>query len=127
MEVKIDTKANFKVLTVEDPEIHANMAEELVSLLEAQSAGSPGSLILVFPQGTLLPDAVTAGLRAFGERAAGRPVSFVVTGVAAPRGHLAAGDPSLPLVRTLAEAIDLVMMETLERELMGGEEELPGD
>jgi anti-anti-sigma regulatory factor len=120
MIVKIDTKAHFTVFTLGTGAVHANMAGELEDLLGKHLAARPHNIILVVQGVSSIDAAVTKVLKKIRERAEAAHVSFVIAGVspqtAASLGALAP-DGFFPVTRTLTEAIDLVMMEELERDL----------
>lgn len=130
MFVKIDTKAHFRILTLLRPVLHANMAEEMHAILQENMETPPGNIILVFDGVTAIDEAVIQAIAAARQRAGQSQVSMIFTGLdhrlsealGPHRDTLTAA-----MVPTLEEAIDLVMMEQLERDLMGpDEEEAPG-
>jgi anti-anti-sigma regulatory factor len=130
MFVKIDTKAHFRILTLLRPVLHANMAEEMHAILQQNMKAPPGNIILVFDGVTAIDDAVVRAIVAARQQAGQKQVSMICTGLdhrlsEAFRPH---GDTlTAAIVPTLEEAIDLVMMEQLERDLMGPDaEDAPG-
>lgn len=121
MFVKIDTKAYFRILTLTTPILHANMAEKVQALLEQNMATPPGNVILVFEAVTAIEPAVAQVIRAAKAEAGEKQVSMVWTGLGRGlRKALCGGEETLAaaVAPTLEEAIDLVMMEQLERDLM---------
>lgn len=122
MGVKIDTKAYFKVLTVNGAGIYANMAELLEGELWRQSETVPRHLIVVLDKFAEVPEQLLNTLNAFAEHMAAERLSFVVTGMRPTwGGKFREAFPGLNAVNTYEEAVDLVMMEELERELQAGE------
>jgi hypothetical protein len=117
MKVKIDTKAHFKVFTVPGPEVHANMAGELVAELGRQAATAPHHLIMVLDPPARVEGAVRSALLEFGGKIAASQLSFVTTGILAVDRDMTAPVAGLNTAPTYAEAVDIVMMEELEREL----------
>ena len=122
MGVKIDTKAYFKVLKVNGAGIYANMAELLEGELWRQSETVPRHLIVVLDKFAEVPEQLLNTLNAFAEHMAAERLSFVVTGMRSTwGGKFREAFPGLNAVNTYEEAVDLVMMEELERELQAGE------
>lgn len=115
MGVKIDTKAYFKVLTVNALEIHANMADVLEAALREGAATAPAHLIVVLEGFEALAADITDLLHRFAGEMGSRRLSFVITGV--PAGTARPALAGLNTVNTYQEAVDMVMMEALEREL----------
>ena len=124
MKVKIDTKAHFKVFTVAGPEVHANMADELVAELSRQAQAPPRHLILVLDPPARVEDPVRDALSAFARQMAASQLSFVITGILPVDKDMAAIAAGLNTAPTYEEAVDIVMMEELEREL-GAADDLP--
>jgi len=131
MFVKIDTKAHFRVLTLMTPVVHANMAEELGSILQKNMETPPGNIILVFDAVSAMEDQVAEVIRAARRKGVERRVSLVWTGLRPSLRDLLCGKDetmAAALTPTLKEAIDWVMMEQLERDLMGPDpDEKPSD
>lgn len=123
MKVKIDTKAHFKVFTIISPGLHANMAEELGAELRQHAAGKPGHLIVVLEPPSRVDEGVLKMLRGFAEQMSAKNLSFVITGILPVGKEIRMLTGDLCIAGTYQEAVDLVMMEEMEREL--GAEEAP--
>lgn len=121
--VKIDTKENFRVFEVIPSEIHANMAGDFREIFLQAAAGT--AVIVDWKNVTVAEKAVLAVFAEAQTRYQQANQSFVMTAVAP--GVLASikelpGYETLNIVPTFREAVDLVMMEQLERELLNPEE-----
>ena len=124
MQFKIDTKEKIVLLRLDEAVLDAKMSEALLQ----EAAGLPGveEKNLVLDLGSL-QSAAPEGLKAIFtvysrqyERGLSAAVAHLNTDLTA---RLAAAYPEmLNIVPTLAEAIDMVMMEDLERELNLDEE-----
>ncbi|TAN21678.1 MAG: STAS domain-containing protein [Chitinophagaceae bacterium] len=121
MFVKIDTRPNFKILRPVTAQIHANMAGELSRLILENMDAPPHHLILEMDEVTGLEPAIITMLEEMQTIAKRKGYSFYMSGIAhllkAKINHV----PSFKRLNkapTLAEAIDMIMMEKLERELM---------
>jgi anti-anti-sigma regulatory factor len=120
MVVKIDTKAHFSDLSPDTTSVHANMAGELEDLLGERLAAEPYNIIVVMKGVSSIDAAVVKVLKKTGKQARDAGVSFVVAEIPpeiAPLLQQATGDGALETTKTLREAVDLVMMEQLERDL----------
>lgn len=121
--VKIDTKEHFRIFYLSGDKITEKMAEEVPGLLLQKRKEAPGHGILVLPATSDLPPAFLTELKEVQSRYANDQLSFIITPVnnALQKKHpLFAPLNHAP---TLAEAIDLVMMEKLERELTAPDDE----
>lgn len=125
MFVKIDTRPDFRILRPVTDQIHANMADELRKLILENMDTPPHHLILRMDEVTGSEPAVITMLEEMQTIAKMKGYSFYMSGIPdllkAEVDHV----PSFKRLNkapTLAEAIDMTMMEKLERELMGGEE-----
>lgn len=128
MVVKIDTKAHFSVLSVDTACVHANMAGELEDLLGEHLAAEPYNIIVVMKGVSSIDAAAVKVLKKAGKQAHDAGVSFVLAEIAPEiaSGMLPQpGEGGFETTKTLREAIDLVMMEQLERDL--GLQDAPED
>ncbi|RPE12477.1 hypothetical protein EGT74_02685 [Chitinophaga lutea] len=124
MQFKIDTKEKIVVLRLEEPALDAKMSEELLreadglpELAEKNLILDLGSVQSVAPEG--LKAIFTVYSRQY-DRGLSAAVAHLNSDLTA---ELAAQYPEmLNVVPTLSEAIDMVMMEDLERELNMDEE-----
>lgn len=121
MLVKIDTKAHFRVLRITVPALHANMAEKLERLISEQMKTAPKNIILVLGEVTRIDPEIVGMLERLDRESRAGGVSFFVTeagpSISGTMKEAGVGG-MLSLVPSFAEAVDLVMMEGLERELM---------
>jgi len=124
MKVKIDTKAHFKVFTLPGSGVHANMAGELVAELSRQAATEPRHLIMVLDPPARVEGAVMSALLEFAGQMAASQLSFVITGILPVDKDMPAAAGGLNTAPTYREAVDIIMMEELEREL-GSTGDLP--
>ena len=122
MKFKIDTKEKIVVFCPEEPVLGANLAEEFKAAVAGLPELEGRNLILDM---TLVqkidPPGVEAILTVY-ERMYDNNLSCAVTGLnnTLTATLKSAGGDMLNLAPTMAEAIDLVMMEELERELLDG-------
>lgn len=125
MNVKIDTKEKFSVITPVEPEIAANMTEELRQILERQQNSSPGHLVLNMQHVNILDDAAADIIAGMQQRFYEHNLSFVVCELQAPLEKMLDERELLEVMNTTpteSEAWDIVQMEEIERELLGDDE-----
>lgn len=132
MPFKFDTKEKFHVITVEEPELTASLSAELSRIAhqilspETHSLPAVRNLILVMTpvQRIELPAAESlAELQAsFYEAGASLVICCLQPGVEKTL-ELADLLDLMNITPTESEAWDIVQMEEIERELLGGEEE----
>lgn len=124
MFVKIDTRQDFKILRPVIPKLHAIMADELGKEIIDNMSTPPHHLILEMDEVVFRIPELAERLGEIQSLAAAEGYSFIICGM---KGSLDTELNKIPAfknlnkVPTLAEAIDLVMMEKLERDLLGGE------
>ncbi len=124
MNVKIDTKERFTVITPEEPHLSVNMTDELEHLLL-------GYLQKDIPHIVFNMQAVQSVDELMGEKLAQlqqqfyeKNCSFVICNMQTPVGELLEKKELLELMNVTpseSEAWDIVQMEEIERELLGGE------
>ena len=126
MKVKTDTKEKFHVISVETPNISANMAadldKQLVELLQSSNKNVVLKLALVNSIDREAAETLVKVQQKFYEHNA----SFVICELTPEVEAYLDKDNLLELMnvtRTESEAWDIVQMEEIERELLGGEEE----
>jgi anti-anti-sigma factor len=125
MEVKIDTKEKFHVITLPGPSISASMTEELASCLLPYLQNDVKNLVVIFKDIQNLDYAAGKKLveiqQTFHEDNASFVICEVSTGV---KDFLDQNEllDLLNVVPTESEAWDIVQMEEIERELMNGED-----
>ncbi|HEY8956318.1 STAS domain-containing protein [Chitinophaga sp.] len=122
MKFKIDTKEKIVVFCPEEAVLDANLAEELTAAVAALPELEERNLILDM---TLVQKMDATGVEAIltvYQRMYDNNLSCAITGLnnTLTATLKSAGGDMLNLAPTMAEAIDLVMMEELERELLDG-------
>lgn len=121
---KIDTKADFSLIRVSPEETTAKMAEDLRKTLLKSAKTSPFDVILVLedPQQAPSPDFLkeTASIQA--HYLAGNH-SFYLTPIPPKWKQEISEMNGLNTTPTIEEAIDMVMMENMERDLLGMEDD----
>ena len=126
MKVKTDTKEKFHVISVETPNISANMAadldKQLVELLQSSNKNVVLKLALVNSIDKEAAETLVKVQQKFYEHNA----SFVICELTPEVETFLDKENLLELMnvtRTESEAWDIVQMEEIERELLGDEEE----
>lgn len=122
MKFKIDTKEKIVVFCPEEAVLDANLAEEFTAAVAALPELEGRNLILDM---TLVQKMDATGVEAIltvYQRMYDNNLSCAITGLnnTLTATLKSAGGDMLNLAPTMAEAIDLVMMEELERELLDG-------
>ena len=124
MEVKTDTKEKFHVIRVETPELSANMAAELNRRWEELLKGTIKNIVLnLSAVGSVVEEAgemLVRSQQAFYEQGASFVICELTAGVESfldEKGLL----EMMNVTPTESEAGDIVQMEEIERELLGGE------
>lgn len=121
MEVKIDTKEHFRIFRIKNIIFPANMSEDLSVCLLENTNKPPGNAIVVVEEVKNMDEEIVEALARVQAIYNGKNLSFVVTGGREINRKIE--DSGISTAPTLQEAIDLVMMEQLERELLGPENE----
>ena len=127
MKVKIDTKEHFHLIVPEESAISAIMAEPWHRLLETYAAMAPFNLVVSLEQvRTMAPECLEALEEQVHRSRSNRHSLAVFLPTVSPlripaNTYLEKLEP----VQTLDEAIDLVAMESLERELLDGSPDFP--
>jgi hypothetical protein len=119
MEVKIDTKDHFRIFRVKNSALYANMAEDLTNCLLENKENPLKNAIVVLEEVQTIDDSVGEVFTHIGQVYQDRDLSFVITGDRKVIKTLE--ERGIACTPTLQEAIDFVMMEDLERELLGPE------
>ena len=124
MQFKIDTKENFTILAPQTVQFDAQVAAKLAeSCADLRRNGSANFIIDMGEVAQITPDAVAA-LVALHETLYAEHQSLVITGtVSAVMAEFKQDEVDLLLniAPKMAEAIDIISMEILERELLGEE------
>ena len=123
MNYKIDTKENFDIITPQIAMLNSTLTDELSKLIN-KSREHDKSVIIDFSQVNEIPEEFVDFLTQTHETMYLDNFSFVlcqVGGILKQQLQEADLEDSLNIAPTLIEAIDIVSMEVLERELLGGE------
>jgi len=122
MEVKINTKEKFHVITVVEPTISATMTEELSACLLPYMQNDVKNVILILKDIQSIDDAAADALVNIQQKFYETNASFVICELQKSvekaldkSGHL----EMLNVTPTESEAWDIVQMEEIEREFLG--------
>jgi len=124
MNVKLDTKEKFTVITPEESHLPANMTEEMAELLQAYLQKDIPHLVLNLRQVETADEKICASLASIQEDFYLNNTSFVICNLPAPMEKIL---KEMDLLDTMnitpseSEAWDIVQMEQIERELLNGE------
>ena len=124
MKVKTDTKEKFVVFTLQEREISANMAENLAGKLISNAANVPPHLILNMSEVSRVDPDCLQKLAEVAVLYREKGLSMVVCCLGEQPAALAREldlDEILNIAPTESEAWDIVQMEEIERELLGGD------
>ena len=124
MDFKIDTKDTFSVITPLTGGINANLAVELAAKIEELRQNGSKNYIVDLGQVNVMGNETLQGLVELHEACYGNEESLVFTGVSANVMRLLKADETdllLNIAPKMAEAIDIISMEILEREMFGEE------
>lgn len=127
MEVKTDTKEKFHVIRVESPQISANMAAELNRQMLELLKGTIKNVVLNLESVKNIDEESAEILVRLQQKFYENEASFVVCGLTEEVETFLDSNELLELMNvtpTESEASDIVQMEEIERELLGGEEEM---
>jgi anti-anti-sigma factor len=125
MEVKTDTKEKFHVIRVESPQISANMAAELSRQLLELLKGTIKNVVLNLSSVKSLDEEAAEILVRTQQKFYETNASFVVCELPAEIESFLDEKELLELMNvtpTESEASDIVQMEEIERELLGGDD-----
>ncbi len=125
MNVKIDTKEKFSVITPVEPEIAANMTEELRHILEQQQNSVPAHLVLNMQHVQNLDSTAADMIAGLQQKFYEHNLSFVVCELQEPVEKMLDERELLEVMNstpTESEAWDIVQMEEIERELLGDDD-----
>lgn len=126
MNLKIDTKEKFHVISLNEPQLTANMTDELRELFNEVTQNDVKHIILNLEnvQNITLPAAEFLLEQQQQFYAVGR--SFVLCEIAPPVKEMLKKQDWFDLLNTTpteSEAWDIVQMEEVERELLGGDDD----
>lgn len=120
MKVKIDTKEIFHVISIEEKDLTANMAEELMELVAKKQEDENKSLVINLNGVDSIDDKIAEALLHLHENSYAKGTSFVICGLSeAVKNKLKELDllDNINHTPTASEAWDIVQMEEIEREL----------
>jgi len=126
MNVKIDTKEKFTVITPEEESLSVNMTEELTRLLLVYMQKDIPHVILNLKAVKEIEEKAAEALVLIQQQFYENNHSFVICELQKPVEELLDKEELLELMNVTpseSEAWDIVQMEEIERELLGGEEE----
>lgn len=125
MQVKIDTKEKFHAITVPGPELSASMTGDLEECLLPFLQNDVKNLVVILKDIQELDNAAAEALVNIQQQFYENGGSFVICELQKPVEQALDESGLLELmnvVPTESEAWDIVQMEEIERELLGGEE-----
>ena len=125
MEVKIDTKERFEVITLQEPILSANIAAELTQLLTSYLEREIKNVVLKLPQTNTIEDDAAAQLSTLQQNFYENNASFVICEVQpAVEETLNRLEflETMNITKTESEAWDIVQMEEIEREFLGDDD-----
>lgn len=120
IKVKIDTKEIFHVISIEETNLTANMAEELMELVAKKQEEENKSLVINFLGVESVDDSFAVCLQQLHENIYAHKKSLVFCGLSpAVKNKFQEHDLSdtINITPTESEAWDIVQMEEIEREL----------
>jgi anti-anti-sigma factor len=127
MNVKIDTKEKFTVITPEEADLSVNMTEELTRLLLAYMQKDIPHVILNLKEVKAIDQKAGESLVLTQQEFYENNHSFVICEIQKPVEELLDKAELLELMNVTpseSEAWDIVQMEEIERELLGDEEDI---
>lgn len=123
MEVKIDTKEKFHVITLLEPQLSATMTEEIADVLMPLLQTPVKNVILDLRELQLLDTVSAERLVNIQQKFYEQQASFVVCGLQPSVESFLDDQELLEMMNvtpTESEAWDIVQMEEIERELLDG-------
>lgn len=124
MQVKLDTKERFHVITVAEPTLSASMTEELGDSLLPYLQNDVKNLVLVLNQTHTIDVAAAEKLVYIQQKFYENDASFVICELQQPVEDFLDKHELLEMMNvtpTQSEAWDIVQMEEIEREMFGEE------
>lgn len=128
MQVKSDTKERFHAITLPGPSISASMTADLASCLLPYLQNDVKNLVLILKDIQNIDYAAGEKLVEIQQKFYENNASFVICEIQPPVEEFLDKNELLELMNvtpTQSEAWDIVQMEEIERELLGGEDENP--
>src|SRR5260221_4145314 len=127
MNVKIDTKEKFHVITLPGPSISATMTEELASGLLSYLQKDVKSIVLVLKDIKTIDNAAAEKLVSVQQKFYENNTSFIICELQKPVEEFLDQISLLEMMNitpTETEAGDIVQMEEIERELSGDDADI---
>lgn len=124
MQVKTDTKEKFHVITLPGPSLSATMTEELDECLLPYLQNDVKNIVLILKDIQNIDNAAAGKLVNIQQRFYENGASFVICELQEPVEKFLDQNELLEIMNvtpTESEAWDIVQMEEIERELLGGE------
>lgn len=125
MEFKIDTKEKFHAITIKEAHFTANMTEELGSRLVPLLQQDVKNVVLILKDTKNMEPAAGEALLKLQQSFYEQQASFVICELQPEVEDMLDQNGILEMMNvtpTESEAWDIVQMEEIERELLGGEE-----
>ncbi|MEO7265631.1 MAG: STAS domain-containing protein [Ferruginibacter sp.] len=124
MNVKINTKEKFTVISILDAEITAIMTGNLEDLLLRQMQNNPAHLVFNMKQVSKLDPEIAEKINNLQQQYYENNISFVICSLQSQVENMLDEIGLLEqmnITPTESEAWDIVQMEEIEREILGGE------
>ena len=124
MNVKINTKEKFAVILILVTEIPANMTGDLEELLLRQMKNNPPHLVLNMELVSIIDIEIAEKINAVQQQYYDNNISFVICSLQPQIENMLDANGLLEQMNTTpteSEAWDIVQMEEIEREILGGE------
>lgn len=122
---KIDTKEKFHAITIQEPQLSANMTEDLDRCLLPLLQQDVKNVVLVMQDVTSLDSTAARCLVQIQQQFYEQEASFVICTLQPAVEDFLEKEELLELMNvtpTESEAWDIVQMEEIERELLGGDD-----
>jgi hypothetical protein len=120
MNVKIDTKQKFHVITIQESVLYANMTEDLMQLFNNYMQSDVKNIVLNMKEVKELEIAAAKAILSSQEKAYENRASFVVCEITKNIESMLDKEDMLEMMNltpTESEAWDIVQMEEIERDL----------
>ena len=120
MNVKIDTKEKFHVITLNEPHLAANMTEDLMQVLKDCMQSPVKNIVLNLEPVEQMDPKIATGIFSAQQKAYEENHSFVICSLRASLEEFLKKEEMLDIMNitpTESEAWDIVQMEEIEREL----------
>ena len=125
MQVKIDTKEKFHVITIQEPALSANMTAEIEYRLLTYLQNEVKNVVLNLKDINMIDDAAAEILNNIQQRFYDQNVSFVISNLHPDVEKSLDSGGFLEIMNTVpteSEAADIVQMEEIEREYIGNDD-----